>query len=1117
MGDTQTAAPRNGRVGTGTEATATAAASFPDTPGDGTIDVSELRSGSSVLLRGRMAIAEHPKSQQEDRKMAEFVYVPAGFDVFKCLPEILSALGISSPQLAFHFDKADFVEPPLDEEELNAWTRDVMREILCDEGILPETGFSAAGAAQERWDPAAAKSRKSRRSQSAGAATATTAAAAAAGKPLVPSLAVAATAATARRKPPPPASMPKHISRGISQEGAGPTTVPVLATLGPDSEVDASSSFTAGTAGTEAMNKQARARPSTDAADVSPLKQQEGMATKQEGMATKILQDLYDQVLATELSAGDLETAQEYVAHMPNDHPATLFWRSRVRAAVDGIARACAQTDSVFLISRPFAGNVFSEIACSVLYPGVAALGCFVEDDLQHIDPQKPAPKIQPLHVTIKDDELRDCYWADSRRTAFQGKLSSICVPLKDEPRRAVLVDAYFTEYEQEGERRTNISRVKGGMAGKFTHSLVFSSKGQREEFVNAFESRYSTGLIMAGGSGPILKGALECMTQGRPLFVLRGTGGASDIVANICDYYEDCIRAGSRRLDRQYIKTHFTEQDMWRQASNSMKSAALTFVRNFPSTYRPSATEVFDLNKPVIAHEMQEKITRVMASVYDDVLELGGRRSEVNALDHAIELRDVLKAGAQRYKNIAWFVLYFNRMLILTAIILSLVYTFLSEGTCDFEALPADSLTLFAINAANVVVPLAIAVLTAIFAAYRPVHKFAALYQGAMRIDSEQFRYRTRTGEYRILPGQISASQSRERFSERVKEIWAECAQSDVQMGAMTSVRQGAEFTKRVFNSHYAVPEERKPAWERKFSSLPRLNNSSNYVSTHGDGGVRAYGGQGGFLEEEEEEEEIEWAEEEISSRYNGNGSGSRHRGQVPSKTVVFSSTPPPSSSQRNIRRRGLGYFTRGHGRRNSAIAPTPSRDHTLTEAESPVLGAQAYIQERILPELEECKSLAPKLNRQYQYLVAGIIIITSLNSALAAFDLDLWIPMLLGISALLEFIVLERQVESNLPNTNACASTLVELLAHWDGLALIKQRMPRHKELLVDAAESAILLRHNAFVRRALRSLKDLTRSRESDDDRGPGESSSTGDATTTKASADTSPWGASNGREN
>ena len=101
--------------------------------------------------------------------------------------------------------------------------------------------------------------------------------------------------------------------------------------------------------------------------------------------------------------------------------------------------------------------------------------------------------------------------------------------------------------------------------------------------------------------------------------------------------------------------------------------------------------------------------------------------------------------------------------------------------------------------------------------------------------------------------------------------------------------------------------------------------------------------------------------------------------------------------------------------------------------------------------------------------------------NSALAAFGLELWIPMLLGFSAFLEFIVLERQIESRLPNTNACASALVELLAYWDGLAVIKQRMPRHKELLVDVAETAILQRYNAYVQRALRNLKDISKEAE------------------------------------
>ena len=60
-------------------------------------------------------------------------------------------------------------------------------------------------------------------------------------------------------------------------------------------------------------------------------------------------------------------------------------------------------------------------------------------------------------------------------------------------------------------------------------------------------------------------------------------------------------------------------------------------------------------------------------------------------------------------------------------------------------------------------------------------------------------------------------------------------------------------------------------------------------------------------------------------------------------------------------------------------------------------------------------------------------------------------------------------------LTHTNAATNTLVKLLLWWDGLTRIQQRMPESKEFLVDSAEKAILLQHDAFVTGALASLRD------------------------------------------
>ncbi|CAD7949412.1 unnamed protein product [Amoebophrya sp. A120] len=151
--------------------------------------------------------------------------------------------------------------------------------------------------------------------------------------------------------------------------------------------------------------------------------------------------------------------------------------------------------------------------------------------------------------------------------------------------------------------------------------------------------------------------------------------------------------------------------------------------------------------------------------------------------------------------------------------------------------------------------------------------------------------------------------------------------------------------------------------------------------------------------------------------------------------------------------------------------------RDKLLTggDKNSLTCSAEVYVRDRVLPQLRENERMTPKLARQLYQLQFAIIVLNASNAALVAFGAAVWVPLLLALASLLEYSVTYQALEMRLPHMNAATNTLVKLLLWWDGLTRIQQRMPESKEFLVDSAEKAILLQHDAFVTGALASLRD------------------------------------------
>ena len=157
-------------------------------------------------------------------------------------------------------------------------------------------------------------------------------------------------------------------------------------------------------------------------------------------------------------------------------------------------------------------------------------------------------------------------------------------------------------------------------------------------------------------------------------------------------------------------------------------------------------------------------------------------------------------------------------------------------------------------------------------------------------------------------------------------------------------------------------------------------------------------------------------------------------------------------------------------------ADAVADAGDEELQLRDISVLTAEAYIQQRLIPALEENELTTPRLARLQHVLTGVSITVVALATLLAAFGAALWIPLLLAIASGLDFFHSFANLDSRLPHMNAASAVLTRLLLWWDGLALVQQRFPANKERLVREAETAILHQHEAFVLGSLAHINSV-----------------------------------------
>ena len=294
---------------------------------------------------------------------------------------------------------------------------------------------------------------------------------------------------------------------------------------------------------------------------------------------------------------------------------------------------------------------------------------------------------------------------------------------------------------------------------------------------------------------------ALECFRESLPLFVFRGTGGAADGMGALIEhtkYGTEQPPVGSPRTSprtsQDTSRVSFSPQEReWNEAKHlkafqrlkeniCIENPILKFLNNaavsFPKNWGEASTLSFDVSKKreEAMEETQMHVTQVMSTMYYHIPLLGHHTAELHAVQFAAGLCTILHKASIWYRRQATVLQVIIRVLILTACTVSLI-TPRPAAVGDGEDQPKDIFSTL-----NILLPIGVAVMTSVFGLYKPMDKFVATFTAEKLIESEIYRYCTRTGIYK--PNRIQCRHHREQFARQCEKIWQDLSVSGAVVG---------------------------------------------------------------------------------------------------------------------------------------------------------------------------------------------------------------------------------------------------------------------------------------------------------------------------------------------
>mmetsp|Transcript_9003 Transcript_9003/g.12809 ORF Transcript_9003/g.12809 Transcript_9003/m.12809 type:complete len:777 (+) Transcript_9003:275-2605(+) len=640
------------------------------------------------------------------------------------------------------------------------------------------------------------------------------------------------------------------------------------------------------------------------------------------------------------------------------DYFAIKEMETRVKNFLNGLSDACSQAQALFLINEPFKGNILAELACvSAAEYGVTSLGLFScrhegcggfsvidetkAEDRTSFDFDYESEASIPWHERLdkRRSHIPAEIFDDSAYLAAQGEI----------PKHFIKISCNLTEIEKKFFETFRLSMVGGGLANKCTHRIVFENDCQKNKFRDMFINKFPTGFLVTGSSKDALLSAITTLKTGRPLFVLKGSGLASNVVAKLItlgDKLETGVLSNRYKI-ANYVENNFPplgneamimdmNDNLWKEG----KVIAQSFT-SFSQNFDKDSHQVFNLETQVDIVNIQNLITLSMSSVYDNIPELGRKFKDTQVIRRIHRLKQLLRLAKCRCRRHADVMQFLIRAMFLAVNALTIIKT---------TTTTADTTAHRVLLIINVVLPIIASVFLSVWSFTRPNEKFVTLLLAEERIRSEELRFRTRTGQYRPVSSHNSNKQRiRAIFASQCQELFEACIRSHLSSDSFLNKSQWNESDEHEF------------PW-------------------------------GEDIDEDIDKEDLELR---LSDSVTHSNPSSPHQTSSMNSAGVFD-----DSSQMNIERDDqCDVKLQSHGLRQEI--PQVMLEEDNFGRWDAVIKPERYIKERLKPSLLKFHNELPRISLLYKTLKILSIAAIAFTTVIVSFGAEAWAPMLLAGSA--------------------------------------------------------------------------------------------------------------------
>jgi len=153
----------------------------------------------------------------------------------------------------------------------------------------------------------------------------------------------------------------------------------------------------------------------------------------------------------------------------------------------------------------------------------------------------------------------------------------------------------------------------------------------------------------------------------------------------------------------------------------------------------------------------------------------------------------------------------------------------------------------------------------------------------------------------------------------------------------------------------------------------------------------------------------------------------------------------------------------------RRDAIKLTDMQEQTDNK-----LDMDEYLKQRLLTHLKIAHADARRYDLCLRAIQLSVILLSSSIVVLHSRRAGIWVPFIIAVVAVFEFLKDWFSIEQRLAATNASAVALTRAYMYWQGLNKIRKKMPGEKDNLVSAVETAITTWEIGETQQMLANLK-------------------------------------------